>query len=713
MPLMLLPLFSLTNKTPEQLFAIAEGGPAGFYPVGTNRFWHGGIHLHGNEPVRAMWDGEIVAYRVSNLKLSATLEDREQTFSHSFVLLRHTYETPKGAQIKFHSLYMHLLPIGEYSAAQLAKAPSIFHQKRYTVALDTDFGLSICDLVNSNTVLGYIPNGSPFEVIIDPAMHGEWRHVSFNGIEGCVDTGRARARQARPAANSYTATLTSANANAAERGTNLRNAASKGKVVDFAPKGKVLHFKEQAVHDKGFLKTPAYRELEPGGVFVHTTAQSVSAKDVVEPIQWDSVINLETPLPVKAGELLGYTGPYCRREAVAHVEVFTDNIGLLDNPKQETWGAKEGEINAYTWPDFKRIEDPSGFSQDGFVDVVALVAQLDTDHDGDISIDEIKAALRNADTAKQLRHLVCRHPTEWSATGLETKFARLQGVPWKLKEAQYQQQLTHIKQLTFWEQVTQKPASSTVWHLHPVAFIAHLKGLRGITKEQLRAIMPGITDENIEKYLMPLNETMEKYGINENRLRQCHFLAQVAVETGGLMYAIEKGNKSASRNVNLENATTYYCDIEDTYFQQYIGNIGNVRSKIANEADDPSRKDAVKFRGRGLLHLTGRANYAKYWVYRGWLDEKTFKKYWWDNNDEKAAVIDNPQQISINAVDACDSSGWYWTMGSGRGNGNIIADTGDSEDVVKKITRLVNGGANGLAERKQAFISAKTELIGN
>ena len=717
-PPILLPLFSLTNKTPKQLFDIAESGPAGFYPVGVNRFWHGGIHLHGSEPVRAMWDGEVVAYRVSHELLTGTIDDKEQTFSNSFVLLRHTYETPKGAQIKFYSLYMHLLPLGEYSNAQaeFIKAPSIFHQKRYTVKSATDFALALCNLNDSHIVLGYIPHGSAFEAVSDPAMHGDWHRVSFNGLEGCVDFKKNhRVHQTHANSNSCTATPTKANTTVTEQGLNLRDAASKGKIVGFAPKNTELSFKDPAAHDKKFLDKPAYHELEAGGVFVHASKDTVNANDIVAPIQYDSVVNLNPPLKVKAGELLGYAGPYCNREAVAHVEIFTDAINFLDNPKQETWGKKDGELNAYTWPGFKRLEDPSGYSQDGFVDVTELIAQLDTNHDGNsnITAEKIKTALSDPETANHLRHLVCRHPTEWSATGLDTKFARLKGEPWKLKENFYQQQLDHIKKLTFWEQVTQKPASSTVWHLHPVAFVAHLKGLRGITKDQLRAIMPGITDENVDKYLIPLNETIEKYGINENRLRQCHFLAQVAVETGCLKYTMEKGNNNASRNVDIENGTNYYSDIGDTYFQQYVGSLGNVSSKVADQADAPSRIDAVKFRGRGLLHLTGRANYAKYWVYRGWLDENSFKKYWWDNNDEKPAKIENPQQISINPIDACDSSGWYWTAGSGRGNGNIIADTGDTEDIVKKITRLVNGGTNGLAERKQAFSNAKIELIGN
>lgn len=684
-PPILLPLFSLTNKTPEQLFNIAESGPAGFYPVGVNRFWHGGIHLHGSEPVRALWDGEIVAYRVSHKHLTGTIDDKEQTFSNSFVLLRHTYETPKGAQIKFHSLYMHLLPLGEYSAAQLAKAPSIFHQKRYTVKSAADYALALCDLTNSHIVLGYIPHGSTFEASSDP-VQGTWHRVSFNGIEGCVDFKKnARVHRTSPRANSYTATPTKANTSATEQGLNLRDAASKGKIVGFAPNGTVLRFKDPAAHGDKFLDKPTYRELEAGGVFIHASKETVSANDIVAPIQYDSVVNLNPPLKVKAGELLGYAGPYCNREAVAHVEIFTDTINFLDNPKQETWGKKDGEPNAYTWPDFKRFEENvlsvNGFvdkakfqlfnyGEDGVVDNSALLNEVDTNKDGNISINEIR------DSVKQLRLHVCRHPTEWSATGLDTKFARLKGEPWKLKENYYQQQLDHIRKLTFWEQVTQKPASSTVWHLHPVAFVAHLKSLRGITKEQLRAIMrypeyPNFNkavDEAVDKYLLHLNEAMEKYGINENRLRQCHFLAQLGIESKHL--------RDTAEDYNGNNP------------EQYFNDLYKPESPKGRRLGNTEDGDGYRFFGRGLIQLTGRPNYTNFSQ---------------EISDPTILTDEGASKVATSPVLSCSAAGFFWHMR----NINEDADNDDVAAVTKKVQ-----GANGhLAERTRLLNKSKQVLL--
>ena len=59
-----------------------------------------------------------------------------------------------------------------------------------------------------------------------------------------------------------------------------------------------------------------------------------------------------------------------------------------------------------------------------------------------------------------------------------------------------------------------------------------------ITKQQLKSIMPNALSKNIDMYLPLLNELMHKFGIN-TRLRVCHFLAQIAHESGQLRYSQE------------------------------------------------------------------------------------------------------------------------------------------------------------------------------
>ena len=93
----------------------------GLFPLGTSRFWHGGVHLAvpGSEPVRAVADGKIIAWRLNNTlpEYAPPGDPQKYAFSTGFVLIRHTLESNKvqgdgnsnsAHQWPYYSLYMHL-----------------------------------------------------------------------------------------------------------------------------------------------------------------------------------------------------------------------------------------------------------------------------------------------------------------------------------------------------------------------------------------------------------------------------------------------------------------------------------------------------------------------------------------------------------------------------------------------------------------------------
>ena len=151
-------------------------------------------------------------------------------------------------------------------------------------------------------------------------------------------------------------------------------------------------------------------------------------------------------------------------------------------------------------------------------------------------------------------------------------------------------------------------------------------------------------------FLEPLKAAMAEFGI-DTPLRQAAFLAQVGHESGQLRYVRELASGAA-----------------------YEGraDLGNV---VAG--------DGVRFKGRGLLQVTGRANYAACGVALG-LD-----------------LLAAPQLLE-QEVAACRSAGWFWQS---RGL-NRLADAGDQE----RVTRRVNGGVNGLAERLALYVVARKVL---
>jgi hypothetical protein len=120
----------------------------GFYPIGTNSLWHGGIHFDNNtdtvldqrKGVRCIRDGEVVAYLVDSKYHEVEFPGgNKASYSTGFTLIRHKLEIPaedpaKRKALVFYSLYMHLLDMQGYSAdAKRARPPYWGPAKRYRV----------------------------------------------------------------------------------------------------------------------------------------------------------------------------------------------------------------------------------------------------------------------------------------------------------------------------------------------------------------------------------------------------------------------------------------------------------------------------------------------------------------------------------------------------------------------------------------------------
>ena len=170
-----------------------------------------------------------------------------------------------------------------------------------------------------------------------------------------------------------------------------------------------------------------------------------------------------------------------------------------------------------------------------------------------------------------------------------------------------------------------------------------------LTLTQLLKIMP-LARARAAAFLDPLNSAMAEFGIN-TPARQASFLAQLAHESGQLVYVRELASGAA------------YEGRKD---------LGNVQAG-----------DGARFRGRGLIQVTGRSNYAACGKALG-LD-----------------LLAKPELLE-QTVNACRSAGWFWQS---RGL-NALADTGDQV----AVTRRVNGGTNGLAERLAFFKTAQRVL---
>ncbi|TSD89059.1 hypothetical protein FFK22_008740 [Mycobacterium sp. KBS0706] len=149
----------------------------------------------------------------------------------------------------------------------------------------------------------------------------------------------------------------------------------------------------------------------------------------------------------------------------------------------------------------------------------------------------------------------------------------------------------------------------------------------------------------------PLNRYLYEAGILDDRLQLVHFLAQGCHETARFRTLVEDGDPE--------------------YFERYDG-----RKDLGNT--EPG--DGWRFRGRGFLQTTGRFNYARASKSSG-IDLL--------HNPDLAAEPDTAVEIAVA----------YWVT-------RHIAAAAQRDDVVA-VTRLINGGENGLADRKAALARAK------
>ena len=172
-------------------------------------------------------------------------------------------------------------------------------------------------------------------------------------------------------------------------------------------------------------------------------------------------------------------------------------------------------------------------------------------------------------------------------------------------------------------------------------------------------------------------DCVTKFNIN-TPLRLAHFLAQCSHESAGFKVTQENLHYSAG---GLKKTFPKYFpgNLAESYAHQPEKIAARVYARKDLGNGDEASKDGYKYRGRGYIQLTGKANYAKF--------DKTV-------DDD---ILNNPDLVSEKYP--LLSAGWFWRFKSL----NTLADKGSSDAVVTSITKKVNGGAIGLTDRIKHF----------
>jgi len=188
-----------------------------------------------------------------------------------------------------------------------------------------------------------------------------------------------------------------------------------------------------------------------------------------------------------------------------------------------------------------------------------------------------------------------------------------------------------------------------------------------------------------------IRDAMGKFGVN-TPLRKAHFLAQIDHESNGframrenLNYSVEALLRAFPKRISPDEARRHGRTATQPANQEAIANAIYGGEWGAKNLGNTAPGDGWRFIGRGLIQITGRANYVEVAKVLGL----------------GGRLIGNPQLLESPEL-AAHSAGWYWKS---RGL-NAFADRDD----VVEITRRINGGRNGLEHRKELLDKYKADL---
>ncbi len=180
-----------------------------------------------------------------------------------------------------------------------------------------------------------------------------------------------------------------------------------------------------------------------------------------------------------------------------------------------------------------------------------------------------------------------------------------------------------------------------------------------LTEHQLQRIMPNARRQ-AGVFVSALNDAMAHRQINTPQ-RQAAFLAQVGHESGQLQYVRELGGAQ--------------------YLSKY--DTGKLAARLGNTPEPDG--DGQRYRGRGLIQITGHDNYLR-------CSLALF-------GDER--LLRTPELLELPQW-AAESAAWFWSV-----HGlNALAD----QNEFNAITRRINGGLNGLADRLALWERARAVL---
>ncbi|MCZ2497593.1 hypothetical protein GN316_12570 [Xylophilus sp. Kf1] len=662
------------------------GALEGSFPVAGQFMWHTGLHLTapaapgGFAPVRAIADGKVIHVRAPTPHTADA--DHPQNYSPALngarwsdngcVIVEHTTDIGSADEVPttftYYSLTMHLGAIDpaiKRDASVHRKAVIGHPGKCYGANADIHFEVC-CDLEQLKKLIGRDPVWVPPFAPVVPQKDGRTDVVFgdlFIYLPATTPTLAAAPKSSDIALRPRTgATQTLGK----PQWVRIRYEKGDCKISSLDPDGRPIG-------------TPLLSNDFEYGLYEKAVALHKSVKASVHEGQ---------SCPSAWFELLRYgrnLGPDALPLDAAHWRAIPTVDGTLwaDLNAAGTFKFSEGDfLPVAEWNFFSDDEDhlDQRCQSPHFKHWIRDPDQRVVDRD---KADVLANRLKDPNVRNRLKRAICKFPTEWDASTIEARnrwvIDPAQTKP-PLDQEHWRKFLRHAEAMC----LPDLPSGylQAQWRFHPQEFVEIMGKVGWLSKNEVvrcfervgvkpkdmleRLEKSGKNDANIVKrpalLHVALQKMLRKYLINTSPSRLAHFIGQIAEETGYLEYALEMG--------------------DENYFKKY-DNSTVIGLRLGNKKPE----DGSKYRGRGLIQLTGYYNYSIFSAYLA----------------DPVVLDSGVGRLASDAYIACGVAGFYWVskqretktksggyLPNGKRGINYWCDRGVTRTDAEQVTKCVN-----------------------
>jgi hypothetical protein len=585
-----LPVAGLTSSDtdPDPMMTVVDGfelAHHGVYPIAFDRRWHCGSHLaptDQTEPVRAIADGDVIAYRVSKNAITdgQVASDGSPILNSNtgFVLLKHVTDTDDGRTITFYSLYMHLLDMTHQQGLvpQPANPPAEGSATALPAwLLDTGAGandgavqLGTGKKVYRKDMLGYWGSchGMPHlhcEIFMTEADFTAWFEQDGHKVQ------LGEKSPVTPASKDYwghsyfviPGGQAFVSVPAGQSGSEYFPPQTVG-TLDANSKLYV-----EAYFHKGERYTRSWIDRGDGTVILLTPSPVKDPYSEYEYTLYQRATHFYTDCPSEGYELLRFGRILSTDQPTlsASAQVTWVAVPYDENGTQGYIDISQTAIQKLSDADFpfftgwqKIGDENTPFDQDGlcgYDELKKLVNDVDAAESPSQHADpefkqedQLVAYVHgNASVRDKLRGFVCHAPSEWDGSNSNDRYKGLNepdGFFGSRKDSDpdgYKNFTDFLKKFQFLDQ-TSLGGGQKFWFFHPLAFIRHFRKCGWLHMTEFEQIYSDSRYSRHQQpspsqlrsmYLTPLNVAARKFGML-TATRLSHFLGQGAVESGWL-----------------------------------------------------------------------------------------------------------------------------------------------------------------------------------